>query len=159
MIGENGPGPDDTSIRKEFSIGQVFLKNAAFDAPSVPRMNYGVESMEWNDVDISIGSSAQRLLEDRYEVILHLGVHAKRDGVTVFRATVEQVGVFRVKGYTDEEARAVLPIRGGELVYPYAREFVLSMLGRSGVQRLQLPPRAFNTPRDGDQQETMTPGA
>jgi preprotein translocase subunit SecB len=124
---------------KGFSLRQVWLRSCSFDAPLVPRMHFLPDGTIGDDLRLGTTSEALKLLDDRYEVALYLDVQSTRGDETLFRAVTWVVGVFQVVGYEDEEAREVLRTKGAELMYPYAREIVSSMVSRAGVQRLALP--------------------
>lgn len=145
MTIEAGVGAGSEVPAEEFSVRHVHLRHVAFDAPRVPRMRDLKIAAE--DIALTVtrridGSRAQGY----YDLVLTIEVHAVVEGETIFRATVEEVGVFRVVGYPEAEVRAMLGTRGAEQMYPYAREFILSMVSRCGFQNLSLRPFNFTLP-------------
>ena len=51
---------------------------------------------------------------------------------------VEQGGLFELVGYTADDKDAILRTKAPEMLYPYARELVGSLVSRAGFPRLQL---------------------
>ena len=145
MVSESQPGAAGDVPAKVFRIRRVGLRRMAFEAPDAPRMN--AAKIDWENVEVKIGRRVIASRGEIYELQLNLFAHAMDEaGTTVFRGTVEHVGVFRLTGYTDEEAYEVLRTKGAEQVYPFAREVMLSLVGRCGVQQFGLKPLTFELP-------------
>ena len=139
-----------TTDAREFVIRNVKLRSVSFNAPAVPALAPDVLNAEKVKVEVSAHARRGRNPE-LYEVALILDVRATDDGGDHFRAVVEEVGVFRVVGYPEEEAMALLRSKGAGMLYPYAREMVLSMVGRCGINQLGLQPLGFDMPVPGRQ--------
>jgi preprotein translocase subunit SecB len=145
MVGESGAGVDSDVPAKEFSLRRIELRKAAFDAPKVPYATAVTIAVE--DMSITVARQIEALGGDAYILSLIVDVLAVVQGVTIFKATVEEVGVFRVSGYPEEEVRTLLGTKGAEQIYPYARELILSMVSRCGYQNLSLRPFSFVLPK------------
>jgi preprotein translocase subunit SecB len=130
---------DHAAAARHFSIRQVYLRNVSFDAPRLADFPQHVLEGDMDKVEFNVVSTARQFLDDRYALEVRFDVHATLEDVTVFRATVDELGTFIVVGYTHEEAMDLLRTEGIEAVYPYARELIQSLAGRCGVQRLGLP--------------------
>lgn len=144
MVSESVAGAAEAVSSKQFRIRRVSLRRLAFEAPDAPWIP--TAKIDWENVEVHVGRELGGIRNDRYELVLTLYVHATADNETVFRGTAEQIGVFEVAGYSDEEASDLLRTKGAEQVYPYARELILSILGQSGVQNLGLKPFSFDLP-------------
>ncbi len=142
--GSSPAAADSPAPRKEFSIRRVNLRRMGFDAPLVP--NVAAHNIDWENIELHTQRESRRLDENRYELVFTLYVHMKDDNGTVLQVTVEEVGIFRVLGYPEEEALALLRTKGAEQVYPYAREAVLSLVGRADIPNLGLKPLSFDLP-------------
>lgn len=146
MTSEAGVAADSEVPAKEFSVRNVQLRQVVFDAPRVPRMRGLKVAAE--DIALTVTRRIDGQRKDLYDLALTIDVHAVVNGETIFRAMVEEVGVFRIVGYPDDEVRAMLGTRGAEQIYPYAREFILSMVSRCGFQNLSLRPFNFTLPAE-----------
>ncbi len=144
MSGQSGAGAEGTAVPQQFSIRRVNLRRMGFDAPIVP--DNGTHQIDWENVDVRTQREARRVAADRYELGLTLYVHVTTDSGTAVQVTVEEVGTFRIDGYAEDEALELLRTKGAEQVYPYAREVLLSLVGRAGLQNFGLKPLGFDLP-------------
>ena len=62
---------------------------------------------------------------------------------TLFLIEVEQGGLFELVGYAADDKDAILRTKAPEMLYPYARELLSSLVSRAGFPRLQLKPFDF----------------
>lgn len=127
-------------MAKEFKINQVFLKDASFQAPM------GVDAFleKWSPkVQVDVKVEPQRLREDFYEVMLRLSVVSRTGSNTHFMVEVVQSGVFTVRGYDEGELEKILRTICPEILYPFAREAVESLVVKGRFPALLLDPIDF----------------
>ena len=129
---------------RNLDLRSAKLRKVGFEAPDVRSIN--VDKIDWDNVEVYVQREIGDRLEDRFELILVLYVNANGEDGMVFRAIVEEVGLFKVTGYPEEEIGNLLRTKGAEMLYPYAREFVLSMIGRAGIPQFSLKPMTFELP-------------
>jgi protein-export chaperone SecB len=140
MPGENMEAIRSVDGTREFNIILVRLKSVFFDAPRATELPPRPHGSETGEVEFKVSTKTWRFHEHRYALEIHLDVHMSQDGTTVINLALDQLGTFRVIGYSADEAVGLLRTKGVESLYPYARELVHSLAGRAGFQRLQLPP-------------------
>jgi len=131
----NGSAPVTDGSRK-FVLQALHLKDLSFEAPNNPGQfsQKGVEP----DVQLSLSSGNRKLAEDTFEVTLHLSIHTTAAEQTMFLVELDQVGIFRVEGYSDDETRIILGTHCPTTLYPYARELVSSLVSKGGFPPLVL---------------------
>jgi len=135
---------ENVNADKGLSLQRVQLKKVGFE---MPFRIANINEIAWDNVDVFTQRNVGDRLDNRFELTLVLYVNATSlDGEMVFRAIVEEVGVLKVTGYPEEEIADLLRTKGAEMIYPYAREFILSMIGRAGIPQFSLKPMTFELP-------------
>lgn len=122
-------------------IGQ-YVKDFSFECPKAPMLTPENE----RNMDINIGINAAELNAERglYEVTLAVRARAEDSAkVTVFMAELAYSGVFEALNIPKEQLPAILNIDGPSLLFPYARQVLLSMLAESGFTPPMLEPVNF----------------
>ena len=127
---------------RQFLLQQLYIKDLSFEVPKIPGSISGQAGEP--DVKLNLRNSNTRLDEQRYEVVLHINVHAKINEQSVFMIELDQAGVFYLQGYGEEDTRRLLGIYCPNTLFPYAREAVSSIVGRGGFPPLVLQPINFD---------------
>ena len=80
---------NSNAASKQFLLHQMYIKDLSFESPNTPEVFKQVDvEME---TKLNIKNSHRELGDNRFEVILHLSVHAKRGDQTVFLIEIDQV--------------------------------------------------------------------
>lgn len=125
----------------EFGIERVYIKNVSFEAPGVPEV---FKAKEWRpDVNLDLHTEAKPLEDDVQEVVLRVTVTAKLEDKTAFVAEVEQAGIFAMKGFDKDQMHHMLGSFCPNVLFPYARENVSSLVNRGGFPHIYLAPVNF----------------
>ena len=82
--------------------------------------------------------------EGNFEVVLTLTVTAKIEEDTAFLVEVQQAGIFYMVGIEGEPLRQVLATVGPNILFPYARENIDSLVIKGGFPALMLAPVNFD---------------
>ena len=135
----NGRNGGDT---RSFLLQQLYIKDMSFEAPNSPGIFQ--ESSVEPETELNIRNSHTALGDDRYEVVLHISVHAKRTDQTIFLTELDQAGVFVISGYTPEETAMLLGTQCPTTLFPYSREALSSIVGKGGFPPLILQPINFD---------------
>ena len=125
----------------EFSLQRVYLKDLSFEAPQ------GSEAFrrQWKpQVQQDLGTKIKKLENDHYDVTLHLTITVKDGEDTMYLVEVQQAGIFLVKGLEGQQLTAVLNTQCPNIVFPYARETVDSVITKGTFPALMLPPINFD---------------
>ncbi|MCB1672360.1 MAG: protein-export chaperone SecB [Pseudomonadales bacterium] len=151
----NEPGaaaPETEQQGPNFSLQRLYLKDASFESPNSPD---SFRSGQWRpQITFDIKSRNTRLQDGAYEVILVLTVQAKQDDKVAFLVEVQQGGIFTCKGLADEQLEQVLATVCPNIMFPYARETIDSLVVKGSFPPLMLAPVNFEALyAQGKQQE------
>ena len=125
----------------QFNIQRVYTKDLSFETPNSP----AIFQKEWNpEVKLDLDTKSNKLADDVYEVILSLTVTAKIGEETAFLCEVQQAGIFSIAGLTEPQLAHSLGAYCPNILFPYARETVGSLVGRGTFPQLNLAPVNFD---------------
>lgn len=136
MAEENQPTP-----QKQLLLQKIYIKDFSFESPRAPEI-FGTNVSP--KTQISIKSTAKELTPDTQEVILTLTLEAKDQDKTLFMVEIEQAGLFRIQGYSEEEQRMLIGSYCPGTLYPFAREAIADVITRGGFPQLLLQPINFD---------------
>jgi preprotein translocase subunit SecB len=140
--GANGHGPAAAEpAQRTFALQQLYLKDLSFEAPNSPQVfaQGGIEP----ETELNIRNAHQVLDAERYEVVLHIRIHAQQTNNTIFLIELEQAGVFQIAGYTPEQITTLLGTQCPATLFPFVRETISSLVGKGGFPPLMLQPINF----------------
>ncbi|MFV1998110.1 MAG: protein-export chaperone SecB [Acidiferrobacterales bacterium] len=132
---------EQAPAQASFSLETLYVKDMSFESPNSPQVFLEQEQPEL-DIDIDIQHSK---LEkgDLYEVILPLSVEARVGDKTLFLAEVHQAGLFQISGVDEASLPMVLEINCANILLPFARETIASMIGHGGFPPVLVNPVNF----------------
>jgi len=130
----------------EFSLERIYIRDLSFESPRAP----DVFREGWKpSIQLDINTRANNLGEERFEVVLMVTVNAKNStGQTLMIVEVQQAGIFRIKGLTDDQLRRLLATQCPNILFPYIRESVDALVVKGGFPALQLAPVNFDAMLD-----------
>ena len=138
----NGNGSGNANANRTFLLQQLYVKDLSFEAPNTPQI-FQESSIE-PETELNIRNSHSASGDNLYEVILHIGVHAKKGEQTIFLAEIDQAGLFLLSGYSPEQTNMLLGTQCPATLFPYAREAISSLVGKGGFPPLILQPINFD---------------
>lgn len=125
----------------DFSIRKIYVKDLSFETPHSP----AIFTTQWQpDADVNLRTSVSPLEPGDYEVTLSITATMKVGEQTAFLAEVQQAGIFRIVGATDEQMRPTLGSACPGILFPYAREAVSDVTTRGGFPQFLLAPVNFD---------------
>ena len=124
----------------QFAIQKIYVKDISFEAPNLPEL-FNVEYKP--EVKMEMNSKSRQVADDHYEVILSVTLSAQIGEKVAFLAEVQQAGLLFIKGFTNQQKHQLLGAAGPEALYPYVRETIASLVGRTGFPVIQLTPVNF----------------
>ena len=128
------PGP-------HLGIERIYIRDLSFESPQAP----GVFASEWKpQVQIEINSRASRLGANRFEVVLTMTLEAKSGENTLLVVELQQAGIFRIEGMSEELRRQALGVACPNMLFPYARETVDSLVVKGTFPPFMLAPVNFD---------------
>ncbi|MFT7053951.1 MAG: preprotein translocase subunit SecB [Psychromonas sp.] len=125
----------------EFNIQRVYIKDISFECPTSPT----IFKKEWApEVSMDIDTKSQKLEDNVFEVVLTLTTTAKVGEDVAFLCEVQQAGIFSVGNLEGEQMAHCLNAFCPNILFPYARETVSSLVTRGTFPQLNLAPVNFD---------------
>ena len=122
------------------TIQHVFLKDCSFEAPGALGLD---QSDGQPDMNMNISQRVNDHGDNRYEVVLSITVTAKQGESTAFIAEVQYGGVFQIQGFTEQQLPYVINVHCPNVLYPYARGQISSLIAAGGFFTPPLQPINF----------------
>jgi len=122
------------------AIQRIYVKDISFEAPNLPEM-FSVEYKP--QIKMEMNSKSRTVADDNYEVILTISVKAEVEEKTVFLVEVQQAGIFMLKNLNEQQLQHSLSVMAPETLYPYVRETIAGLIGKTGFPSIQLAPVNF----------------
>jgi len=120
-----------------FSIEKLFVKDLSVEVPNAPKIYLERDTPQ---VEIQMTTSANRVDEGYFEVLVSVTVTAKLAEKTVFLVEATQGGVFQIRNVPQDELGVTCP----NILYPYVREVVSDAVVRAGFAPILLNPVNFD---------------
>jgi len=137
---QQGKAADEN--QKRISIVKVYVKDFSFESPKAPAI---FNSGEWSPkTNLNLRSSHSRVNDNLHEVVLTITVDAKEGDETIFLVELHQAGLFDVAGYTEDERGAIIGSFCPNILFPYARESIASIIQKGGFPEFVLQPINFD---------------
>ncbi|EGG29513.1 Protein export cytoplasm chaperone protein [Aequoribacter fuscus] len=127
---------------QQFVMQRIYTKDVSFESPATP----GVFRQQWQPkINIDLNTKSDKIDEEgNFEVVLTITVTAKIEEETAFLVEVQQAGIFFIKGFEGETLRRLLGTAAPNILFPYARESIDTMVVKGGFPALMLAPVNFD---------------
>jgi preprotein translocase subunit SecB len=126
----------------QFAIQTIYTKDISFESPNVPH----VFRDQWKpEFSFNIDSGARNLDDENYEVNITVTVTVNNGDKTAFLVEVKQSGIFTIVNFGDEQRDHMLGAYCPNVLFPYAREVISSLVSRGGFPQLVMAPFNFET--------------
>jgi len=123
-----------------FTIEKIYIRDLSLEIPNAPQVFSERESPQ---IDVNMHNSAKALGEGVYEVVLTATITAKHKDRTAFLVEVAQAGVFQIRNIPEKDLDPVLAIACPNILFPYVREAVSSVVMRAGFPSFLLNHLSF----------------
>lgn len=125
----------------QFALQRIYVRDLSFEAPKTPE----IFRQEWQpNVSVDLNTRQRNLDGDYHEVVLTLSVTVKTGEEVAFIAEVQQAGIFLIKGLDAAAMSHTLGAYCPNLLFPYAREALDSLVVRGSFPALMLAPVNFD---------------
>ncbi len=132
----------ETAADKKLAISKIYVKDFSFESPQSPAVFRGGD---WKpQTNLNLRSSHSPVDDNYHEVVLTLTVEAKADDKILFLVELQQGGIFEIAGYEGEEMSAILGSFCPNILFPYARETIASLIQKGGFPEFVLQPINFD---------------
>ncbi len=128
--------------QQQFAMQRIYNKDVSFESPGTP----GIFTKTWTPkVNVDLNTRSTPIDENgNFEVILSITLTAKVDEETAFLVEVQQAGVFLISGFGEEDLRRILGTAAPNVMVPYARENIDSLVTKGGFPAIMLAPVIFD---------------
>lgn len=125
----------------EFAIQRIYTKDISFETPHSP----AVFQHEWApEVKVDLDNHVEELGQNVYEIALTLTVTASHEDKTAFLCEVKQAGIFTLGNMEPAQLAHAINAYCPNILFPYAREVVSSLVNRGSFPQLNLAPVNFD---------------
>ena len=133
---------DEQQSQVQFAIQRIFTKDVSFEAPNSP----AIFRKEWKpDLKLDLNVKHEKIEDRVYEVVLTLTATNKVEEEVAFLCEVHQAGIFTIGEEVQEGQLAhMLGSFCPNILFPYARECVASLVNRATFPQLNLAPVNFD---------------
>jgi preprotein translocase subunit SecB len=132
----------DEKPAQKLEIQRVYLKDVSLETPNSPQI---FSERQWQpEINLQINSTSAIVSDELREVVLKLTVTAKLGDKTAYLVEVQQAGVFMLFGFPDEQLGPVLGAFCPNILFPFAREAIASLVSKGGFPPLLLNPVNFD---------------
>ncbi|WP_049723233.1 protein-export chaperone SecB [Gilvimarinus polysaccharolyticus] len=124
-----------------FAIKRIYLKDLSFETPM------GLEAFNLQQppkIEQELNVQVSKIDDAHHEVVLLITITAKVDDRTAFLIEVKQAGVFGISGLQGVQLAQTINSMCPNILFPYARETIDSVLSRGTFAALMLPPINFD---------------
>ncbi|MXP50329.1 protein-export chaperone SecB [Pantoea sp. Eser] len=125
----------------QFQIQRVYTKDISFEAPNAPQV---FQKEREPDVKLDLDTASSQLADEVYEVVLRVTVTATVGEETAFLCEVQQAGIFTISGIEGTQMAHCLGAYCPNILFPYARECITSLVSRGTFLQLNLAPVNFD---------------
>jgi preprotein translocase subunit SecB len=125
-------------------LQKIYVKDVSFEAPNAPQIFQEVgEISEAPQVQLNLTQRATGLGNDLYEVVLSLTLTCTVNERTAYLAEVHQAGLFGIAGFNEVDHAGIIGSYCPNLLFPYARQVISSLVQEGGFPPFLLQPINF----------------
>ena len=126
----------------KFFVKRIFTKDLSLESPESPAIFDNIKSTP--KVAFNLNTSITEINNTSYDITLDITVKAETDDKTIYMVELKQAGLFIIDGADDELKDGFLNIRCPEVLFPYARETISSLIQKAGFPPIFIAPIDFN---------------
>lgn len=127
--------------QQQLSIQRIYLKHVSFDSLQTPAIFSENKSPH---IHVDVNSRYKTLPNSLYEAVLAIKLRANTDSSEPYcLIEFQQAGLFRIQNCQGAELEKVLTTQCPTILFPYAREFMDSLMVKAGFPPIVLVPSNF----------------
>lgn len=123
---------------------KIYVKDVSFEAPNAPQIFQELDEKDQPQVQLNLGQKATDLGNNLYEVVLSLTLTCTVGQRTAYLAEVEQAGLFGIAGFSEMDHAGIIGSYCPNLLFPYARQVISSLVLEGGFPPFLLQPINFD---------------
>ena len=125
-------------------LQKIYVKDVSFEAPNAPQIFQEIDEKEQPQVQLNLGQKADRPRQRplRSGAQPHPDLHVGQR--TAYLAEVEQAGLFGIAGFSEVDHAGIIGSYCPNLLFPYARQVISSLVLEGGFPPFLLQPINFD---------------
>ncbi|HET7663325.1 MAG TPA: protein-export chaperone SecB [Rhodanobacteraceae bacterium] len=133
------------NAQPQMMLQKIYVKDSSFEAPNAPQIFQEIgESDQEPQVQLNLSQQANKLADDIHEVVLTLTLTCTVGERTAYLAEVHQAGIFGIAGFNEQDMAGILGSYCPNLLFPYARQVISSLVLEGGFPPFLLQPINFD---------------
>ncbi|MBT5640932.1 MAG: protein-export chaperone SecB [Rhodobiaceae bacterium] len=126
----------------KFFVKRIFTKDLSLESPEAPAIFDNIKSTP--KIAFNLNTTIASIDDTTYDITLDINVKAETENNVIYLVEVKQAGLFIIDGADDELKDVFLNIRCPEVIFPYARETISSLVQKAGFPPIFIAPIDFN---------------
>ncbi len=123
-----------------FDIIRIYAKDSSLETPETP----AIFREAWKpEIGVEFDQKNNKIEDDQYEVTLRVTVTCKNAGKTAYVVEVNMAGLFLIRNVPEDGMEYLINATAPNILFPYAREFISSLINRGTFPQLNLQPLNF----------------
>jgi len=132
---------EQKAAQPQFALQRIYVKDISFESPNAP----DVFQAAWKpQINMDLNTASNKVSDTQFEVTISLSITAKVDEKVAFIVEVQQAGIFHISGIEGAQLAQTLGAFCPNVLFPYAREAVDSMVNKGSFPSLMLAPVNFD---------------
>ncbi len=132
---------ENTAPEQQLGVQRIYVKDVSFETPNSPELF----ANSWEPaINVELNSSAARLGEEVYEVVLTVTATCKAGDKTAYLVEVHQAGIFTISGFDEAQLGGIIGSYCPNILFPYAREVITDLVTKGSFPQLVLAPINFD---------------
>jgi preprotein translocase subunit SecB len=132
---------EQKAAQPQFALQRIYVKDISFESPNAPE----VFQAAWKpQINMDLNTASNKVSDTQFEVTISLSITAKVDEKVAFIVEVQQAGIFHISGLEGPQLAQTLGAFCPNVLFPYAREAVDSMVNKGSFPSLMLAPVNFD---------------
>lgn len=133
---------EQNNDQPQFGLDKIYVKDSSFESPNTPaifRENVKPE------LKFNINLDYQKIEKDAevHELVMKINVTLQAEDKVLYIVELQQAGIFAFKDFSPEQIEEGLNVFCANILFPYARENISSMINRGGFPALNITPINF----------------
>ena len=126
----------------KFFVKKIFTKDLSLESPEAPAIFDNIKTTP--KIAFNLNTTITSIDDTTYDITLDINVKAETENNVIYLVEVKQSGLFVIDGADDELKDVFLNIRCPEVIFPYARETISSLVQKAGFPPIFIAPIDFN---------------
>ncbi len=124
-----------------FTVEKIYAKDVSFEVPGGPA---AFSEQTQPQLQMNLNQSVQRINDTAYEVTLGITLTCNAGDKPMYLVEVKQAGVFTLGGFEPAQLDGMLGTHCPNVLYPYARQLISSLVQAGGFPPFFLQPINFD---------------